>query len=63
MIDKSNFKFNNVISLETRYMHLMEAVEEAWGNFLRARRKGETFRLDGVGQSRILSIKWKISKE
>ena len=59
MIDKSNFRFNIVISPETKYMHLMEAVEEAQRNFLRTRRKGETFRLDGVGQSKISSIKWK----
>lgn len=59
MIDKSNFRFNIVISSETKYMHLMEAVEEAQRNFLRARRKGETFRRDGVGQSKISSIKWK----
>ena len=48
-----------VISPETKYMHLMEALEEAQRNFLRARAKGETFRLDGVGQSKISSIKWK----
>ena len=39
MIDKSNFRFNIVISPETKYMHLMEALEEARRNFLRAKRK------------------------
>jgi len=40
----------------------MEALEETPRNFLRARRKGETFRLDGVGQSKISSIMWKIRR-
>ena len=33
MIDKSNYRFNKVVSPETRYMHLMESVEEARRNF------------------------------
>ncbi len=58
MIDKSNYKFNKVISPETKYMHLMEAIEEVQRKFLLARLKGETFTLYGNGQS--FSIKrWK----
>jgi hypothetical protein len=37
----------------------VEALEEAQRNFLRARRKGEIFRLDSTGQSKISSMKWK----
>ena len=33
MIDKSNYRFNKVVSRETRFMHLMEALEEAGRNF------------------------------
>ncbi|MGF7118629.1 hypothetical protein [Methanobacterium oryzae] len=59
MIDKSNFRFNKVISPETKYMHLMEALEEAQRNFLRVRRKGETFRLDRKCQSSLICRRWK----
>lgn len=34
MIDKSGFKLNRVISPETKYMHLIEAVQEAEFRFL-----------------------------
>ena len=43
MIDTSGFKLNMVISHETRYMHLMEAIREAELRFLLASLKGETF--------------------
>ncbi|MGB9936760.1 MAG: hypothetical protein ACPK7O_03515 [Methanobacterium sp.] len=43
MIDKNDFKFNGVISPETRYMHLMEAVHEAELRFLLESLKDETF--------------------
>ena len=43
MIDKSGFRLNRVISPETGYMHLMEAIEEAELRFLLASLKGETF--------------------
>ncbi|MCZ3364895.1 MULTISPECIES: hypothetical protein [Methanobacterium] len=59
MIDKSGFKLNRVISPETKYMHLMEAVQEAELRFLLASLKGETFRVSGKGQSKISSKKWK----
>lgn len=59
MIDKSGFRFNIVISPETKYMHLMEAIEEAQLRFLLARCKGETIILSGKGQSKISSKRWK----
>ena len=34
MIDKSGFKLNRVISPETKYMHLMESIQEAELRFL-----------------------------
>lgn len=58
MIDKSGFKLNKVISPETRYMHIMEAIQEAELRFLLASLKGETFHVSGKGQSRISSKKW-----
>ena len=36
MIDKSGFRLNRVISYETKYMHLMEAIQEAELRFLLA---------------------------
>ena len=59
MIDKSDFTFNNVISPETKYMHLMEAIEEVQLRFLLARLKGEIITIFGVGQSKISSKRWK----
>lgn len=59
MIDKSGFRFNRVISPETKYMHLMEAIEEAKLKFLLARLKGETITKSGKGQSKISSKRWK----
>ena len=59
MIDKSGFKLNKVISFETKYIHLMEAVHEAELRFLLASLKGETFHISGKGQSKISSKKWK----
>jgi len=58
MIDKSGFKLNRVISPETKYMHLMEAVQEAELRFLLASLKGETFHVSGRGQSKISSKRW-----
>ena len=60
MIDKSGFKLNRVISPETKYMHLMEAVQEAELRFLLASLKGETFHVFGRSQSKISSKRWKI---
>jgi len=60
-IDYSHSKYNKVISPETKYMRLMEAIEETQRKFLRARRKGETLRV-GIRQSKISSKdgrKWK----
>lgn len=54
-----NARLNHRVTPEIKYMHIMEAIEEAQRNFLRARHKGETFRLDGTGQSKISSIMWK----
>ena len=59
MIDKSGFKLNRVISPETKYMHLMEAVQEAELRFLTPSLKGETFHVSGKGQSKISSKRWK----
>ncbi len=58
MIDKSDFKLNKVISPETKYMHLMEAIREAELRFLLASLKGETFHVSGKGQSKISSKRW-----
>ena len=55
MIDKSDFKFNRVISPETKYMHLMEAIREAELRFLLASLKSETFTLSSRDKSRISS--------
>ncbi|WP_176720260.1 MULTISPECIES: hypothetical protein [Methanobacterium] len=51
MIDKSGFKLNRVISPETKYMHLMEAIQEAELRFLLASLKGETFHVSGKGHN------------
>ena len=59
MIDKSGFKLNRVISPETKYMHLIGAIQEAELRFLLASLKGETFHVSGKGQSKISSKKWK----
>ncbi|MGB9980224.1 hypothetical protein [Methanobacterium sp.] len=59
MIDKIGFKFNRVISPETKYMHLMEAVQEAELRFLLLSLKCETFHVYGKGQSKISSKRWK----
>ena len=59
MIDKSGFKLNRVISPETKYMHIIEAIQEAELRFLLASLKGETFHVSGNGQSKISSKKWK----
>ncbi len=59
MIDKSDFKLNRVISPETKYMHLMEVVQEAELRFLLVSLKGETFHVSGRVQSKISSKKWK----
>jgi hypothetical protein len=59
MIDKSSFKFNRVISPETKYMYLMEAIEEVQLKFLLARFKGETITISEKGQSKISSKRWK----
>lgn len=59
MADRTYYRYNKVISPETRYMHLMEAVQEAELNFLLASLKGETFHISGKGQSKISSKKWK----
>lgn len=58
MIDKNGFTFNNVISPETKYIHLMEAIEEAQLRFLLAKLKGETITISGKGQSKVSSKRW-----
>ena len=58
MIDKSGFKLNRVISPETKYIHIMEAIQEAELRFLLASLKGETFHVSGKGQSKISSKRW-----
>ncbi|MGF7118021.1 hypothetical protein [Methanobacterium oryzae] len=50
---------NHRVTPEIKYMHLMEAFEEAQLRFLLARYKGETIRQDGQGQSRLISRRWK----
>lgn len=51
--------FTENISPEKRYIHLIEAVQEAELRFLLASLKGETFHVSGMGQSKISSKKWK----
>ena len=55
MIDKSGFKLNRVISPETKYMHIMEAIQEAELRFLLASLKGEIFHVSGKSKSKISS--------
>ena len=43
MADRTYYRYNHVISPETRFIHLMEAIEEAQLNLLLASLKGETF--------------------
>ena len=59
MADRTYYRYNKVISPETKYIHLMEAVEEAQLNFLLASLKGETFNISGKGQAKISSKRWK----
>ncbi len=58
MADRT-YRYNNVISAETKYMHLIEAIQEAELRFLLASLRGETFHVSGRGQSKISSKKWK----
>ena len=58
MIDKSGFKLNRVISPETKYIHFMEAVQEAELRFSLASLKDKTFYVSGKGQSKISSKRW-----
>ena len=58
MADRTYYRYNKVISLETRFIHLMEAVEEAQLRFLLASLKGETFHISGRGQAKISSKRW-----
>ncbi len=59
MDDITCYRYNNVISPETKYIHLMEAIQETEPRFLLASWKGETFHVSGNGQSKISSKKWK----
>lgn len=43
MIDKASFKLNRVISLETKYMHLIEAIQEVELRFLTREFERENF--------------------
>ena len=43
IIDKKVFKLNRVISPETKYIHITEAIQEADFMFLLASLKSETF--------------------
>jgi len=56
--DRTYYRYNQVISPETKYIHLMEAVQEAELRFLLASFKGETFHISGKGQAKISSKKW-----
>jgi hypothetical protein len=58
----SSYKINRrwvITTPKIWQMHLWEAVEEAQRNFKMAQREGKTFRLSGVGQSKISSKKWR----
>lgn len=59
MDDRTYCRYNKVISPETRYIHLIEAVQEAELRFLLASSKGETFHISGKGQAKISSKMWK----
>ncbi len=59
MADRTYYKYNNIISPETRYIHLMKAVQEVELRFLLASLNDETFHVSGGGQSKISSKKWK----
>jgi len=43
MADRTYYRCNRVISPETRYIHLMDAIQEAELRFTLAILKGETF--------------------
>lgn len=58
MADRTYYRYNNVISPETKYIHLMEAIQEVELRFLLASLRGETFHISGKGQSKISSKKW-----
>ena len=60
MIDKSAYKLNRVISPETKYMHLMEAIQEVKLRFLLASLKGETFHVCERVNLRFQVKRWKI---
>ena len=58
-MSKTYYRCIGPILEEIRQMHFREALEEAQRNFLRAKRRSETFRRYGKGQSKISSKKWK----
>ena len=59
MTDVTYYRYNNVISPETKYIHLMGVIQEAELRFLLASLKGENFHISGKGQSKISSKKWR----
>ena len=59
MADITYYRYNNVISPETKYIHLIEAIQGVELSFLLASLKGETFHVSGHGQSKISSKRWK----
>jgi len=59
MADRTHYRYNDAISPETKYMHLMEAIEEAKLMFLLARIKGRTFTVSSIVQSKISSKRLK----
>ena len=52
MADRTYYRYNIVISPVTRYIHLMEAIQEVELRFLLASLKGETFHVSGEANLR-----------
>ena len=44
---KLNMRLNHRVTPEIKYIHLMEAIEEAQCRFLKASKKVETFNISG----------------
>ena len=47
MADRTYYRYNHVISPEKKFIHLMEAIQEAELQFILARLKGETLTITG----------------
>ena len=59
MADRTYYRYNHVISPEKKFIHLMEAIQEAELQFILTSLKGETFHVSCMGQSKISSKRWK----